>query len=68
MDKKLEEKLKIGYKRMAWFSIIWNSIFLIPLYLRTKSEYWELSIFLYFVIVFIGVRLSPYIINKIYNG
>lgn len=68
MGKELTEKIQKGNKRLAIVSIIEATILIIPLFFLIGNKYFNLFVFLYFILLFISMFFAPKICNKIWKN
>ena len=66
-DKELELVIEKGLKRLCLVCCIFATIFILPTLFFVNSEYFLLIFFSSMVLLLIGMRISPWIVRKIWK-
>ena len=66
-DPEFQKKYELGLKRITLVCCVIAIILAIPLFWFIDSKNYHLFIFTYLILVIIGVRFSPKIVDKIWK-
>lgn len=64
----LEERIQLGNKRMAIVSSLWVIIGAPFVFLANPNYMTEVMLFLFMPYCILGIRMSPYIVRKIWKN
>jgi len=67
MEKELQDKLDIGYKRLAMVSSLWASIGM-PFVFLVDNSHITIAVFIWMIWANIGVFISPKIIRLLWKN